>query len=97
MRCVLAALAPGITKIQTARPGGPTMRKIRNWTTCRVRPRKSFLPRNEIGGKGGKDAANSEKGTTANRAAEAARCAVRRDAERAAMRNVADAGRTFKN
>src|SRR5713226_7979411 len=45
------------------------------------------------GGKGGEDAKNSEKGTPEDRAAEAARCALRRDAVRAAMRNVVDAGR----
>src|SRR5712691_11127535 len=46
------------------------------------------------GGKEGKDAKDSQKGTPADRAAEAARRALRRDAERAAMRDVVDAGRT---
>src|SRR5712692_9279986 len=44
-------------------------------------------------GKEGKDAKSSQKGTPADRAAEAARRALRRDAERAAMRDVVDAGR----
>src|SRR5712692_2255524 len=44
-------------------------------------------------GKEGKDAKNSQKGTPADRAAEAARRALRRDAESAAMRDVVDAGR----
>src|SRR5260370_7941142 len=72
------------------------MRKIPNSTMRRARQWKSFLPRDEIGGKGGEDAENSGKGTAADCAAQAARCALRRDAERTAMRNVADAGRTFK-
>src|SRR2546425_7753792 len=96
LRCALAAPARGITKIRTVRRGRRTMQKIRNATTRRARQRKSFLPRNEIDGKGGEDAENSEKGTTADRSAEAARRALRRDAERAPVRNVADAGRTFK-
>src|SRR5260370_3313856 len=83
-------------KIRSVRHGRPTVLRIRNSTARRVRTRKSFLPRNEIGGKGGKDAENSEKGTATNRAAETARRALRRDAERAAMRNVAHVGRTFK-
>src|SRR6267378_2638376 len=45
------------------------------------------------GGNGGEDATHSEKGTQTNGATQAARCALRRDAERAAMRNVVDAGR----
>src|SRR6266849_1431805 len=44
-------------------------------------------------GKEGKDAKSSQKGTPADRAAEAARRPLRRDAERAAMRNMVDAGR----
>jgi len=45
------------------------------------------------GGRGGDDAKNSEKGTPADRAEKAARRALRRDAERTAVRNVAHAGR----
>jgi len=45
------------------------------------------------GGRGGDDAENSEKDTQAKRAAKAARRPLRRDAERQAMRDVADARR----
>jgi len=63
--------------------------------TNRARPRKSFLLRSETRREGGQNenAENSQKGTLANCKAKAARRALRRDAERAAVRDVADAGR----
>ena len=47
VKCVLAALAPEITKIRTVPRGRRTMRKIRKLAARRARPRESFLLRNE--------------------------------------------------
>ena len=93
--CALAALVRGITRIRTGRRGLRTARKMRAATTYRARPRKSFLLRSETRREGGQNenAKNSQKGTPANCAAKAARRALRRDAERAAVRDVADTGR----
>src|SRR5437899_1371344 len=83
-------------KTRTARRGRRTRQKATGATAHCPRPRKSFLLRSESQREGGEDEENPEKGTSADCEAAAARRSLRRDAERTAMRDLADAGRTGK-